>query len=650
MHEVDLNRVVFYPREDLMSYSQLKKGDPILRAPTKDNYSDINEILELYNIKKFIDNQLYLQGWTPEDIADFKQKVVEYAKAIGQFMSKVDDSNVVQLFDQVSRDYIKSFWELINGQNVFKRISYASLSTILSKEPYLIHTLLTHKNIVDHYNNELKAYLLTYSQSAEILLSFYELKNEDKTQVYFPKSLTVEDKETIISNYLNSNDTNLNYIGLIPNARTRGNFKISDKTRLKAKRLQKSETEKFFTENGGGKYGVSISFPKNADKIKDGYVEDMIANYSYSLDFIVQNNNPYSLFQNFKILFEYVDKQNRINLVSKRSQLGVMERFMGLQSQNEYKGGVVFNLLEMTSQTQMAAYHKIVSELNSSIESILHHIFTSVFQERYSFAGNARLSIPSNTNSYFEKVRLLAPEFESILKQFKLFVEDGSIDFELLQISSAPSAIKDIPTLNSNKYVYLVDNTNAVGCSNLFFSDQTLLTYVEPFKDKKYRCFFDLLSKEEVNFNNYESHQKPELNYLIEKNYISVDSTGIIQIVNSERVMILRDLFNNEVASFHHYPINFQKEALQMADDGIVSLENSLFSKPEQSYFNYFLNKSEFTNGLDLRNSYLHGTQADPNETQKHEFAYFTYLKLFTLVLFKIEDDLLIAQAIKNEE
>jgi hypothetical protein len=44
----------------------------------------------------------------------------------------------------------------------------------------------------------------------------------------------------------------------------------------------------------------------------------------------------------------------------------------------------------------------------------------------------------SANTSFFEKVRLLAPEFESVLKQYKLFVEEGEIDFELLQISSAP--------------------------------------------------------------------------------------------------------------------------------------------------------------------------------------------------------------------
>lgn len=58
--------------------------------------------------------------------------------------------------------------------------------------------------------------------------------------------MTVEDKGNIISNYLDSSDVNYNYIGLIQNVRNRNDFKISDKTRLKAKRLHQSENRKIF--------------------------------------------------------------------------------------------------------------------------------------------------------------------------------------------------------------------------------------------------------------------------------------------------------------------------------------------------------------------------------------------------------------------
>lgn len=651
MHDTDLNKVVFHSKEDLAGGHYLQKGEHILRAATKSNYTDINEVLELYNLKKYIDNDLYLKSWTQDDIANFKLKATEYGKVIGKFMAAIDNNNVLNIYGNTLRNYVHSFWELVNNQSVFKRISKTNFSNILTSEPHLIYEILTYKSIVDYYGTEIKNFLLTYPKSAEILLSIYEVQDDfRKSQMFIPKSLTIQDKENVIATYLDCNDTNLNYVGLIQNAKNGNDFKISDKTRLKAKRLHKSETKKILSKNSM-KYGVSISFPENTNKIKDGFIdENLITHYSYSLDYIRENNDFYTLFKNFKFLFEYVDIQNRINLVSKRSQMRVFERVMGVHSQNEYRTGTAFSMTEMTSQGQVYGYGQILNALNISLESILNFVFTSFFQEKYNFPNNARFLVPSATNSHFEKVRILAPEFESVLKQFKLFVEDGGIDFELLQISSSPSAIKDIPSLNQDKYIYFnEDNKEMVGCSNLFFSDQTLLAYVEPFKEKHYHNFFDLLVNEQVYFSNYGEHQKPQLNYLIEKGFISIDGRGFIQVTNLKRLLIFKDLYDNEVASFYRYPTDFQNEAKQMASENIIIFESSLFSKPEQSYFNYFLNKSEFTNGLDLRNSYLHGTQATPDETQKHEYAYFTYLKLLFLVMLKIEDDLIISKVTKNK-
>lgn len=650
MRKSDLNRVVFYSIQDMAGGQQLRKGEPILRAETKSSYEDINEILELYNINKYIDNELFFEDWSSAEILVFKKKALEFENIIGRFISKINDSNVIDLYSKILRNYIDSFWELFNYQSVFKRISKENFKTILLNEPHTIHTILKYKNTVDRYSIALKNFLLTYSTAAEILLSIYEVKDDlRKNQKVLPKSLAIEDKEIIISNYLDSSKTNLNYVGLIENLRNRGDFKISDKTRLKAKRLHKKETEKFLANKGGMKYGVTISFPENQIKIKDGFVdENLIAHYSYSIDFIKENSSPYLLFQNFKYLFEYLDNHNRINLVSKRSELGLFERIMGVHSQNEYRGGTSFLLSQMTSQCQILSYSQVLRNLNNTLEDILHFVFTSAFFEKYSFADNARFSIPTAT-TYFEKVRLLAPEFESALKQFKLFAEEGNIDFELLQISSSPSTINNVPSLNTKKYAYFNESNEAmVNCSNIFFSDQTLLAYVEPFKDDKYHTFFDLLVKEEVKFTNYEEHQKPRLNYLIDNGFIKVDEDDFIRVVNIARVLIFKDLYDNEVGSYYHYPIDFQKETEIMEKENIIYFESSLFSKPEQAYFNYFLNKSEFTNGLDLRNSYLHGTQADPNDIEKHEYAYFTYLKLIFLAFLKIDDDLNIYNTSKN--
>ncbi len=397
MHQHDLNRVLFYPAEDMAGGDELSKGEKILRAEIKSSYSDVNEVIELYNIKKYFDNELYLKRWTQEEIEDFKQKAKKYSQIVGNYFSTISDENVIKIYEQTLHDYIHSFWEIVCNYSRFKRISKSNFSKILENEPHLIHEILTHKVLVTHYDKELKDFLLNYPASAEILLSVYETEVQElkKNQKYIPKSLTISDKESITSKYLDSADINLNYIGLIENARNRNDFRISDKTRLKAKRLYKSEMEKIFADKGRMSFGVSVDFLENTDTVVDSHIDDkLVAHYTYSADFIKKNNHPYQLFQNFKLLFEFVDNQNRINLVSKKSQLGLFEKIMGVHSQNEYKIGSGFCLLEMTSCCQIDSYNKIITELNTSLEDILHFIYTKAFQELYGFADNARFSIP----------------------------------------------------------------------------------------------------------------------------------------------------------------------------------------------------------------------------------------------------------------
>ena len=643
MHKVDLNKIVFYSKDDLSSTSQLQKSEKILRDSIKSDLTEINEILEFYNIKKYLDNNIYLKNWSESDLKSFKKKALEYGNIVGKFISNINDGNILNLYSEVLQCYINSFWELINDQKSFKNISKLIFAKILSDEPHLIYTILIQKNIVHQYNIELKNFLLAYSKSAEIVLSIYGVESDfRKKKNYLPASLTTIDKENIIANYIDSKNVNLNYMEIIQNVRNTKEFIISDKLRLKAKRLQKIQTEKLFADNAGFKYGVAISFTENINLIKDFYFDDEnILHLSYSSDFIKKNNTPNLLLQNFIFLFEYLDEQNRINLVSKRSQFMGLERLMGLNSKNQYIIGTSFPFSEMTAEGQIVGYSKILNEMNSSIENILQFAFTKSFHKKYNFAENARFSIPSSSTSYFEKVRFLAPEFESLLKQYKLFVEDGFIDFELLQISSTPSSIKNIPSIRKNKYFYFNEkNSEMVSCSNLFFSDQTLLTYVEPFKDKNYKNFFEIISNEDVNFYNYGDYERSAINFLIEKRLVEIDSKDNVKILNINRILIMKDLYENEVASMNKYSTSFQDEAVKMENEKIIFFENTLLSKPEQSYFNYFLNKSEFTNGLDLRNSYLHGTQANPDEIQKHESAYFNYLKLLVLIILKIDDDL----------
>tara|TARA_R110002012_G_scaffold90439_3_gene221117 strand:- start:494 stop:2464 length:1971 start_codon:yes stop_codon:yes gene_type:complete len=653
MNKSERDRVVFQSIHDMSSSHYLTKAEPILNSDVTEDIDDINDILELYNISLFFDNGVYLKSWSDTDFATYKEKVDTFKSAIVRYISNVDDSNFLSYFENIHYNYYESFWELINKFKRYKNISPSNIEAVLKKKPHQIRYLLSHKKIVSKYNRVLCNFLKEHQKSAEILLSIYEVENSfNKNQLYLPSFLTIQDKENIISSYIDSENCNTSYLPIIQNAKKNSGFRISDKTKLKAKRKYQQSTKDFF-DNGSSssiKYGVAISYPENATKVKHAWIEQDILHYEFSLDHIKDNNHPYILYENFKTVFEYMDEQNIIALTSKENQLGILERILGVRSKTEYVYGVAFTQLEMASMGQIYTYTNVLKGLGHSLENILKTVFNNILPKLYDLPSNINLTVPTENASALEKVRTIAPEFESILKQYKLFVENEKIDFEFLQMSSGPTAIKDIPSLNVNKYIYIrKDEQKNKILNHLLFSDQTLLTYVEPFKDKKYKNFVDLLvNEEEINFGNYEEYQYEHLNYLIDENYISINTSNLVDVTNWNRILILRDIFENEVASFYHYPADIQEEVINMSKEGIVYFGSSLFAESEQNYFNYYLNKSDFTNGLDLRNSYLHGTQANPTEIHLHENSYLLYLKLLTLVILKIEDDLFIFNKLKT--
>jgi len=636
-------RVVFYSKGALSSGWYLESAEKILKSD-KIKCSDVNDALELFNIKKYIDSEVFLKRWSKDEILSFNEVVKQYNAIIAKFLSGINDKNIISVYDSLSQEYHDSFWEVFNKYKIFLNISDRSFDHLLNKHEYIIGIILYHKKIVERYDQIIADFFKQNANTTEILLSVYgkEKATHSETKKYLPQSLSVQDKEEIISKYIDSKECNINYLRLLLNTRNSKNeLVISDKVRLKAKRVKALKTDEIFKKGSVMQNGVSVKFVKGiSNPINFNYSKGNV-DYTYSLAFIEKNKNPYSLFSNFRILFNFVDKQGRITLVNKINQMGVMERILGISSDNEYKTGAAFRMFEMSAQAQTVVYEKILKKLDIDLLNILKTIFESIFSKKYNFAENAQLSIPTKEDiSFFEKIRILAPEFESVLRQYKLFVDDGVIDFELLQLSSTPISVADIPSLVKDKYLYINgENDKLISWLNLFFSDQTTLAYVKQYKDKEYRTLFKLLTKEEVKFDFYEEYQKEQINFLINDGLLTLDENNIIRMVNLPRILLLKDLYENEVSVFHYLHPELKKEALVMRDAGMIDSKNTLFTIPEQNYFNYYLNRKEFMNGLDLRNRYLHGTQAGP-DSNEHEHAYYIYIKLLVLLLLKIEDDL----------
>ena len=246
--------------------------------------------------------------------------------------------------------------------------------------------------------------------------------------------------------------------------------------------------------------------------------------------------------------------------------------------------------------------------------------------------------MPSSEASYFEKCRTILPEIDRIFKQYNTLIEDGIIDHELIQMSSSSFKSKDIKSFNKKKYVYSTSDWYKTA-SFLLFSDQSNIFYL-PDKEFKYNNFFNLITCEKLTRKDFQEYQLNRMQWLFESNLIWEGNMGYLEFVDPNIIYVLEELYFNEVMSYWHYPKDIQLLIEELNTLSLVDFEDSLFSRNEQDYLDYYLNKSKFTNGHDIRNKYLHGTNT--NDEKQYELDYYLILKLFVIIVIKINDDLCI--------
>lgn len=646
-----MERVKFYSKSDLGCGYNLKKLHEIVNNYDENKIDyNINDILEFYNIILYIHNECYLKKWTDVEINNIKNKCKKMNKSIGIYLSKIDDSNIEKIFIELEKNYryYDNFFDVIEKYNVFKRISEGIFEKVI-KDRYILQHVLQNKKIVTKFGNSIRNKLLEYPENAKILLDKYEIEGNNK-QIYLPNELTIEDKENLIINYINSEEANLNYLRIIENIQSKKNeLEISDKTRLLTKKKIKEQTEKFFKDSPGIEMRRSVAFSEKRleqEVIIEGSGRDIKCVYDFN--WIKENQDYPTLLNNFIYLFGYTDLKMRIVFTSKKSNLGLFERYIFINSKNAYKKGTAFDTLEMLSNLQIIAYNERLNSLNIRIEDIIEWFFKKYLLNEFNI-NEYRISIPSENSSTLEKCRTILSEMDHILKEYQLIVEDGEIDHELIEISSNPILFKDIKSMIKNKYVYAnSEEYNLI--EYYFFSNQCMLHYIQRIKTS-YNSFFDLINNEKIKKEDYVTYAQEEINYLIENSYIIEDKEGYLNINKKEVVYIFKDLYENEVISYWKHSEEYRKAIDELINDGILCTKSSLLSHPEIDYFNYYLNKSEFNNGLDLRNRYIHGTQpSDEKAEEIHKYNYMIFLKLFILLIIKINDDLCIYDSVAYKE
>lgn len=644
MPENKENRIVFHSKEDMMAWFMLQNLEELLEDfdDTVDFW--INDLIELYHAKRYLDEWLFLKKWGKEEIIQMQEKLICVPKLIGVFWWTIKSKNIVEMIINLEDEYLHTFWEITNNSDIYKWIEISIFSKIIVTYEYQLQYILKQRKIVAYFSTEIRDYLLNNPElSTELLLSEYEEEhNYGKPNYYFPEDLTIKDKEEIIWKYLDLLAPNPNYIGLIVNASI---LKFSPKTKLKAKKRAEEINEEILNEWHTFEWWIEVGFSKIQDELLEVTYKDNKACYIYSVKFFDWIGLSKSFFV-FSDVFLFLESWI-ISLISKISELWISEKFLWLRSKSEYIIGTTFRHKEMLSYVQIIMFSEYLkNERNITIEELIQDFVSSVINAKLSWL-NFRLQIPNETASDFEKIRILSPEIDALLKQWKLFYEDWQIDYELLEIDSHPFSFSMIPSKIEKKYIYpswrITQNLEYY-----FFSDQSGLFYLESFGNK-HKNLYELLIKENVLFDDFHDYQKRDFDILIREGYLEINTAWCLWITDITKIQIIGLIFKDWVISYWHQKEQVRDKIDSMLQDGLLLSENTLFSKSEADYLSYYLNKQWwFMNGHDLRNKYLHGSNNTSEKT--HESDYVILVRILIIVLLKMYDDIMLYESFSMQE
>ena len=637
-----MDRIKYYSPSDWAGGYNLEKAEQIILNFDNDKEYDINDILEFFNIYKYFDNKVYLTKWEDDYIQKLKDIVIQMKEKVYKyFNTEINEDNIISVYEKVDIHYKNEFFELFSNCIEAINISNEKMAELLQCEKIRIRDVLEYKTLVIKYDDIIKEYLMnSNNESVELLIGKYYIDEESYDKLNFPSSLTLADKEKMILKYIEYEFANLNFIRIIAKIQSnKDSIVVDDKTKLKAqKRREEIEKNIFKNTNTTIEFGIGVVINDNQEEASLITSNGNDTNYSYSGKWIKENNDYPTLLNNFIYLFNYVDPYFRIDLINKKCYSGIFER-INYKVVRSYNPNQTFNNRAMVANMQIAAYYNYLNKNNIRLEDIIEWFFKEYLKSEFNI-DNYIISMPSANSNYFEKCKSLLPEFDLILKEYKYYCEDGIIDQELVNISSTQMFFKDIPSLNDKKYIYVNKIDDTLLIQYYFFSDQCLLNY-NPITNKSYGCFYELLRNIEMKYSDYNIHEQKMIDWLVDKELLVVDN-NYIKLKNKPLINIYADLYFNEVINYWRYPKQLRNIVDSLIEKEILYSENTLFSKPEQDYFNYYLNMSEFIDGFDIRNSNLHGSQSGDRNSEIHSSRYMIILQLLILIVIKINDDLCI--------
>jgi len=639
----DRNRVKFYSVSDLSRGIYLDRIETILDSSI--DLNNINDVIELFNIQKFIDNEIFSSDWSPTKIHSYQQKVSRFNSIIPTWIVN-HESDLIEATSNLFPEYKADFWEVVGNYNIYMDWS-DSYFQALSSEFSLYH-ILPNKTIVRRFDSSLVERLKIDEDALEFILRYHVFLRPVSPKIFLPLSLEIYTIEKIMNRYLEKENLSIRILEGINAFPKINGQQISWKIKKLAKQEYDRIHEKFFRENDSQIVGYSLGVTFSPEIEEDtGYVikyEEKKLLISYSSNWVIKNADYPTLLNNFIYLFDFVDpKQMRFLLHNNKQK----HSFIDFISDSGIKGGFNpnFSFLQdfnMRRLQMTCYYHFLKDVIGITIEDLVEYFFAEYLPQEFSIEG-FRICMPTKETTYLEKCKIIAPELEIIMKSYHHYVNEGSKSLNSLEFDSDTVAIKLLSSYLPNKYVYPgAEQFNQAAyylCSN-----QCMLNHLQN-KETSHDNFIQLLLNEVVFLEDYPMYIR-DIEWLSENGFIHIAEDR--KIILEKSSFIIYDLFMHGYMSWWHVDKNTKRILSDLKVKGFVRVpeDRRLFSEQECDLYNYILNDVGFSDNLGIRNKYAHGNidRSTPN-SQEHQDNYMLFLLLLINLIIKINDELCIVSS-----
>lgn len=522
-----------------------------------------------------------------------------------------------------------SFFKVFEEYKWHKIFKENDLKLILDAELITIRDLLETKYWSEHYNL-VKEIFLSKPDNLELVLTNF---TDSNIKYVFPSNISKEEYYDLAVRYVNGEsesdlDANLNYLRLMQNGLTglENFFHLDPVLKLTIQKEIERQTNAYFSDNEGYKqkyavYGNWSEFIKeDSDNEIRGYVD---------VEFLKNHSDIPTLLNHAQYLYEFFNSNGIWNLVSfpNLESTEVFRAIFGIKSKYYYETSDTFFAKQWIILSELRMTRSVlIKEHHLELEDVFNYFFSEYSKQVLQLGW---LSIEfSKSMSYGTKVSLMFIAEENLRKQWFSFTEHNEINRELVNLMPT-LRIRELKSIVPNKYVY-VHSEEMSKINHLLFSTQSGLSYIN--ESLHENTFIKLLKNHSISYSDFEVYQLDDIDFLIKEDIITVRDNDEIFVTHQQEqfILICRFLWSYGVINYYNFPFSkvgdsateYQNLINTKIEQGYLSTESTLFSKPEINYLNYLLNNSEYDNAKALRNKHNHSYVAEKDEDNLEDYLY----------------------------